>query len=377
MFLLWMVIGLFLSTPPVRAQEDGGGFDFDWGDGEVLAAMTKRMVTPLPKMVADKDVNITEVVNQDLMVAGGDVDLRAVVYGDVFVAGGTVIIDGDIRGNLYAAGGQVLLRGNVIGKVIMAGGDLKIEEGAVVGGYLLATGGNVELSGTVNGDVRLAGGKAQVRPSSVLAGALTIDAGEITVADEAKVAGIKQITITEKKGKKWDAQSTEAIKTKARQIIGGVFFGFWLVKLLGQLVVMFVLVKFFGERVGPITKMVANSFWSNLGWGFGKLFLTPILVVILLLTVVGMPLAGLVTLIYIVAMAVSGYISAAVLGHFASTKGWLKSHNLYLQGVLGLLAIEVVGLIPFVGWLVKCAALLTGLGVIVHGEKLLFAKARK
>ncbi len=339
---------------------------------EVLAATATRTPALLPKVITGPNITLRETINQDVAVFSSNSDIESAVNGNVFAAGGTVKIGGIVNENVVVAGGDVTLTGTVRKNVIVVGGNLKIEQNALVTGYLIAAGGQVEVLGRIDGEVKAMGGKVSVGDKSVLGGNLFVDAKEISVSDKAKIAGTKKLNLI-----KADEKTTNNVRQGFMQAKGwavGMFGFFGLIFFAGKVLLLLVLVKIFGSKVTKWTNTVTKTFWSTLGLGLAKLVLTPFLILFLMMTVIGIPLAGAVVFIYIGALCLTQYIGAAILGHMLAMRGWLKTDNLYWQAVIGFVALGLISLVPFIGWLVKLIAVLVGLGLVVRWEMTVLKK---
>jgi hypothetical protein len=103
--------------------------------------------------------------------------------------------------------------------------------------------------------------------------------------------------------------------------------------------------------------------------GFIALACIPVAALILMFTLIGVPLALLVIALYL-ALLLVGYVSTGIgLGAWALAK--LKSDRAEAKwwrigaAVLGVLAISLLGRLPYVGVLVVLAGLLIGLGAVL------------
>ncbi len=288
------------------------------------------------------------------------------------MTGQKLVVAGE-SGDLILLGGQVDITGDVLGNVIAVGGKIILEPNARVTGYLLSAGGQVELLGRVDGNTKVISGEATIGPKSYFGGDLSVDANKISAPATAKVMGTKRITEIKSNGKMPWGYWNNALPQKRPGLFAGVFTAVKVFEFIGKVILMLIFIKLMGGHLAELTKKVKADFWRILGWGALKLFLTPILIILLLMSVIGIPIAMLFVGLYIGAIFLSGYISGAILGHWLVMKGWLKNKDLYVQGAVGLLVLEVVGLIPVVGWLVKLGAVLVGLGLVVRWEKSLLS----
>jgi hypothetical protein len=81
-----------------------------------------------------------------LRVGDTSVPVGTIVYGDAIAVGGRLDIAGTVTGNAVAAGGTVRISGHVGGNVRAIGGDAVLDSTAVVGGSVHATGGHVTIA---------------------------------------------------------------------------------------------------------------------------------------------------------------------------------------------------------------------------------------
>ena len=134
-----------------------------------------------------------------------------------------------------------------------------------------------------------------------------------------------------------------------------------LIAIVSGLVLLYLFPSFFKQSAAPILEKTL----STLGWGLVFLILAPVVMILLLVTVLGMPVAFLLLLAYVAALLLSVTVAAFALGkklHERSKIKWLKSA--YVQLAAGLFIIHAVAFLPLVGGLVKFAVCLLGLGAI-------------
>jgi cytoskeletal protein CcmA (bactofilin family) len=301
--------------------------------------------------------------------AGGSVDLDDPVVRNAFVSGGDVEVRGPVGGNLYAAGGEVTLEGPVDGNARMAGGRLLIApEARVVGDATLAGGsmtmdGRVEgdlrafgerltVNGPVNGDLQFAGEELRLGPGARIGGEVSYRGeGRVRVDPAAQVAGAIR---KNEGGEDWHRFAHGA------RIAGGITVSLGML-LLGALLVL-ALPRFSREAAAAIREKP----WQSLALGFAMLVGVPVLLVVLVVTLIGIPLAVLLAFAY-GALLVLGWLLAAlfvgdtVLGRIDAGK--LESvwwRVLFL--LLAIVAIAFVRLVPVAGPIVTCLLFLAGIG---------------
>lgn len=338
---------------------------------------------PLPSFEAGEDVTITEDVLGDLYVAGGTVTIRAKVYGDLLVAGGTVLIQAPVEQDIRAGGGTVQIEDHVGGNVTVGGGTVKFTEGSTVDGSVVAGGGEVHFHGSIGGHVFVGGetvmidgpilghvnggaSDLEVAGNAHVLGDLAVKVGnDFSVSESAIVEGRRDIRIVEDNERADHRQNSGWFENRASMMIWGM-----LSTLLGGAL----LIKLFSKPMATIAKTILTSPWSTLGWGAVILFLAPIVIILVMVTMIGLPLGFLLLMLYIIAIIVSSWITSFAVGRkLAETSKLEQLKNPYAQLAAGIVVLAFLKVLPFVGWLVGCVSLLFGLGALWQYRNVLWA----
>ena len=187
-----MGLAVFGLTGVSNAQIIGGDYNVQGSmkDIEVLAG----------------DFNVSGEVDGDIEVVAGDIDIDAHVTGDVEIAGGDINVDGSIDGSLEAVGGDVQVNATVNGTIEAIGGDVSF--GGHAGDEVKLAGGHVEvlsdavidsnadfageevvIAGTINGDVDVLAAHLIIRDTAVVTGLISHRGpNEAEIADGAQLA---------------------------------------------------------------------------------------------------------------------------------------------------------------------------------------------
>lgn len=349
---------LLLSLLGAHAQESWEGSD--------RKSAQQRLGGDL--LIGGSELRIVEPVPGDLIAAGGTLSVQAPVAGNAIVAGGNLTLDGSIGDALYAMGGRITIDGQVAKNARIAGGQVEVDRRAVVGGNLSVAGGDVSVHGEVKGYVQGAGGNVFI--NGPVGGDVVAAGGEVELGPQARIAGMVRYASNETLRRHPDAQVAGGVRQ-----MGGDWqrerpdFGFarWL-WTLGMMVLAVVLVM----AAPAVTGRAAGTLRARPGWslliGFATLVLAPVAVVVLLVTVIGIPVALLALILYL-ALLLAGYVMTGIgLGQWLlhRRKGASASAALRVAAaVLGVLLIALLGRIPYVGGFVVLAALLAGLGALV------------
>ncbi|UPW01564.1 polymer-forming cytoskeletal protein [Halorussus gelatinilyticus] len=325
----------------------------------VLAALVVLAAVPAP-VAADETrsggtvvVEAGETVNEDLTAFGGTVVVRGTVNGDVTAFGGNVFVDGRVNGDLEAFAGNVRVNGTVTGNVTAAGGNFLLAQGGEIGGELETAAGNVVVEGEIGRDARVGAGTIRLGPSAVVGGDFVYD-GDLDRASGARI----------------DGRVREEPNVNLGVGVGGPLFPDWLGAVYGFLVNFVLgavaLLVFPRFSAGVASRAIADPLRSA---GVGLLLFVgvPILLVLLFVSLVGIPLGLFGVLLYAVALWLGYVYGAFALG------GWLAgvadNDSKWVALAVGLVAVSLVGFVPILGGLVQFVVLLLGLGALALGGR--------
>jgi hypothetical protein len=318
----------------------------------------------------------------DLFAAGEDVEMSAPVGGAAHLAGRDIAVDAAPGGGLYAAGYRVTVSADLVGAATLFGAEVEIEgdvagnlrlfardatiTGAVGGSAIIAA-QDLRLDAPVAGDLMLAAQDVDWGEAARVDGRIIIyaQAGE-TVAVPDRVAPPDRVEQRERETFQTDIgpSMSDMRRTAARAAIGGFLLSVAMVAVLATAAVAIApaTVAQWREtalaRPGP--SLVAGFLLLSTVVGSGF---------VIALTIIGIPLLP----ALLVAAGVAGY-AGYVLGSYVLGVGiWLRLGKDMPDGVLrkaglavlGALVAGLIGLIPFLGWLVVLALAFGGLGAIV------------
>jgi len=220
------------------------------------------------------------------------------------------------------------------------------------------------LQGKINQDLNLSAESASFQPNSMVGGNLKARLAEgRLMSDAAVIGGTKDISFI--KAEKKAAPKFQGKFDRIGQALTTAMIIKWLMSLLIGIISGSVLLYFFGKTAQRLANQVKTSAVGSLGWGLVTLIVTPILGILLMATILGLPLGAMVFLGYILALITARWVTSYALGQWLEAKTKLKAlKNPYVQLAAGLTLIKLVCLVPVLGWLVACAAMLMGLGAL-------------
>jgi hypothetical protein len=332
----------------------------------------------------------TEVINDNYFAAGQMVDVAGTVNGDTYLAGGNIIVDGTVNGDLLVAGGSVDIRGKVLGNVrsvsgqinisgsvgkniTAVGGQITILDTAKIGGSLTAAGGNITVSAPLGRNLQVSGGQLTI--TNTIPGDVVFSGGTVTFTNTARVGG--QVTYYSDQpavlqpGASVSGQlvhlqlprSPQPAAATSRHIISSVFTVWTGISFVSNLVLGLLIVNLAKNLVTRTSQRIQSKFWSGLGIGFLILIAVPAVVLILLITVIGIPLAMILTVSYLLWLFVSRLFAAVYIGRLITTR-LSDSKSLVGAFIVGLIIYYVLGFIPVIGWLARLVILLAAAGAL-------------
>lgn len=334
-------------------------------------------------------IKADEVINDDVFLTGENIRLEGTINGDVYAAGGTITVTGKINGDLMAVGGTLDLNGAQIqGDLRVAGGTLTLTD-VQTGDNLNIFGGNLMVkNSTVGGTTVLAAGIAELEAQ--IGRNLYGGAGDLTLKsaiNRETILGVETLTLTETTklmGPLTYYSVNEATINPAAQIstitrkdfqarspqrergFGTHFYFFLASALIGLLIIYFM----------PITNIITIKMREQskevLGWGVVISLLVFPLIILLILTIIGIPLAFFILALLLILMMVSPIFFGLALGQYILKNMGRTYYPTLISMLLGLGAYYLLTTLPLVGGIVWLLARVMTLGAFLLYQKELF-----
>jgi hypothetical protein len=292
--------------------------------------------------------------------AGGTVALDGGALGDVAIVGGNVKVNTAIKGDLDAAAGTIVLTqdADVGGDVSLGGGDVTVD--GTIGGDLVAHAEHLSVAGVVNGAARLSGADIRIAPGTHVKGDLTYATpAELNLAD-VTVDG----KVTHEPVARWQPRSQE---TAAK--IRHVFHSAGMLAAGGLILCGVVFWLWAPPVVAAAEQTLTQAFQASALTGVIGFCALPAALIVLVVTVVGIPLAFLTLAaggtviglgILAVCMWAGGFVRAKSGRPDPATKlgraGWL---------IAGVIAFLLLGSVPVLGGILQVFAAAVGSGAVV------------
>lgn len=322
-------------------------------------------------------IQIDGTVDGTTFAAGQVVHVNGTINGALFVAAQTVIINGTVTGNVYGAGQTLTLTSQNEGDVFLAGATINIQSTAQLGRDLFIAGSTLTQEAEVPRHL-YAGGDA-VLLNAPIGGNAIIDAEQLTLQGLAAIEGDlkysspNEATIhsdaTVNGETDWQRRTApqermqQPVSTQVRigRILLGMLWGI-LSALLVWLLFKIWREDFWMDAMEPIPSIPLKT----MGIGLLTLIVVPILAILLLITIIGIPLSLILGALYAIALYLSKIVIAVFIGSWLTYRfGWSGLRNEIWIVLMGLIILELIGLIPYVDFIVGVIGLITGLGALV------------
>ncbi len=367
-FISMFVLALTLSALPVAAATFGSGEQYSLSTGEILEDNL---------YAAGASININDPINGDAFVAGANLTIAGQIAEDLTVAGANVFVNAPVGGDMRAVGSSVYVNNDVAGEAMLAGAYVVLAEQATVHnglysgaaklailgnviGDLKASADEVEISGYIQGDVEITAERLVINKNAEISGNLVYKSPEVAVIAEGAIIGGEIIY-----------EEIESVGYQKKEawagILAAAFLGFFLLKLLMSLVLGLVLFFIFRKKLNTMVRHSMDNFWMELIRGFVVMIVVPIVAIILLVSVLGLPLGILLGLFYasllILASPFAGILFGYLIWKLFKGKG-SKPELTWPMVVVGILLFHVIKLIPVIGWIACIFLFLVSLGVL-------------
>ena len=324
--------------------------------------------------LAGTEVQTEGPIDGDLIAAAGRIRVDHPVSGDTVLTAGSIEVYGSIGDDLRAMGGIIGVSGHVAGEALLAGGSVALGPNSEVGGRVSIAGNDVVIGGRLHNGLKVYGKKILVLGE--IAGPVDLAAEQIEILGSARIFG--DITYS----------SSQEIKIdRNAKITGGVTrtpgtFEFYRphfeipgwpifrpLLLLGLLAAGTLLFALFPRFTRAALQAIETSPLKSLGLGAARFFSLPPVILLLVITIVGIPIALALLALYATAL-LTGYL---VLAFFVGDRLLRLAHRQAATGLgwrlasltAALVLLWLVRHLPYVGGFLIFVALCAGVGAIV------------
>jgi cytoskeletal protein CcmA (bactofilin family) len=336
------------------------------------ALLASTPAQPANLYLAGPEVHVAQPADGDVVAAAGRLDVDGAIAGDAVLAAGSLDVRAPVGDDLRAAGGIITLGSTVSGETLGAGASIHVTPKAELRGRTWLAGNEVVIAGRVTGEVKAYG--RYITVSGELTGPVQLSAERIELQPTARVNGDLAYSSTHRIVIRNGAVVTGRLTREA-----GVFEiprphfripGLGALRpllLLGLFAFGLLLYAVFPRYTISATRTLQTAPLKSLGLGAALFFSAPPVMLLLVITIIGIPVALVLGALYAVAV-LAGYLIAAFfigirLARLAGRSIERPAWRLIALAV-ALTVLWLLRQIPYAGGIVGLLALLFGLGAL-------------
>lgn len=361
-----LILPFFLLTPLISQAYVSKSSDFIYvGKDEVVEGNLYFQA---------KSVTIEGQVLGDVIGVGSNLQINGQVKGDVIAISQNINISGKIDGNLRVISNAVDISGNIGKNTNFIGESLVLSQEATIGQDLLLISVNSEINGLVKENFHGMSGNTVIRgeigknvnlkidkvkrkkysnilkleESSIVGGTINYQGGNDIIKKEGSVTG----EINKKEPRKSSRQIPSS--NKFIYSIASVFLTVLILNIL------------FKKQIKKLKEISRQENYKNMGPGAIILFLTPIAIILAMITIIGLPLALLALALWLMLLFFSKIIFALTLGEYFFKLLKKEKVSWQLKALTGIVLAWLLFALPFIGWLFSLIATLIGIGAFYY-----------
>jgi hypothetical protein len=247
---------------------------------------------------------------------------------------------------------------------------LKTDDSNVVQKDLLAFGGDINIRGEVKGKVK--GNMGRLNLNGKI-GSADIDAEEVEIGPEAMV--LENLSISSKKEPLIDSSAKLLGKTEFKKIeekteryrkTAGLLGFFKILSFISKLIIGIILIALFKPYFRKTCIYFREHAWKSLGFGFLTIIVIPVVTVLTLISIIGIPVSIFGIFVFLTLVYVSSIVFATGFGEWL-IKLFKKDSVVspFPAFILGLIIISILSLIPYLGFFIRLAVLFFGTGMLI------------
>lgn len=367
-YLLFLfVLALFFSILPQEAQ------------AEKIISNESVYLAPEETITGNvyatsKNITIEGEIEGDLIAMAEKIDIKGRLDGDLIAIAENIIIDGEINGNVRVIGKNLNLNGIIARNLNFIGQSLLLEQGAQVFWDLNAISQNMEIKGSVLKNAHF--WYKNLNLEGNIAGNLKIKGEKnstFNLLPNANIGGdfyhqnhLNQQAI--------DTNVIKGLIYQTKNINKEKSWPAWWQILIYQIIAIFIisliLLKINKNLFFNIQKQLKTKALVALGWGLVAIFLTPLLVILSIISLIGLPLAVITFSVWLIVLTLGPIFVAFLVGAEIVKK--LKIQTKYpnfFSLLLGIVVIACFSMIPALGIILLFLSSALGVGALLLNFK--------
>ncbi len=315
--------------------------------------------------------NLVKDVKGSAIIGGNEVETNSIIDGFSIIMGNNVTYNG---GSDYSAiiGNNLTIEGSFKDGIVL-GNIIDFTNTSVIERDIVILGNDITISGTFNRNVIIYGSDIKLTDTTI-GGNIKINAERLNIDENTIINGKLNLNSTIES----NISNAASINDIDYYIVEeGNNKTFWemtyshIYKLVGLFVVFLAFLYFTPSILKKIIEK--EDIFKIMGVGCIFLIIIPIISFILIMTAFGLSLGVLLLTFYLALLYLSTIITGYKVGYYLWDKYISKEKGELLKGMFGITIIYLLGLIPYVGPIVKFVTIIMGLGIVIK----LFKKKKK
>lgn len=324
---------------------------------------------------ADVQTNDTVVVSEPtdgvLAVSGESIIIEGDVNGPLFAAGQNIVVEGDVNGPIFAAGNTITIEGNVFGEVFLAGNTIRTVEGSEIRRDAFIAGNQVLLGASIGRDVFIGSNSTHIqnrigRNANIGTNSLTFNdsgriIGDLNYQSEQEAANVNEFVQGEINYQRPPRQQREQMMYR-RSLFSKIL------SVIGAIVSAMLIWLFL--------RGITRGYWMTVSApilrrpiililiGFGLTLLTPIIIILALLSNVFSNIGFLILLLLMLLFFFGKIVVASVIGEYLlKNRIAVKKHHSLINFTVAYILLLLASYIPFIGWIISIGCIFYTIGL--------------
>lgn len=318
-----------------------------------------------------KSVTIAGTVKGDIYCLGTDVVISGNVNGDVICLSQNILISGKVEGNVRLVSQNVNISGRIAGSSSVFSQTLLADKSSSITKDMMALVSGATLNGVIGRDAGLLAQNVSINGSvgrnvkgqidNLLLGSNGHIWGNVDYASNNDIQKDTNARIDGTVTKNTPKQLT--VKAPMLNL-----FSFFLYIFVALSIVSLLLALLFPKTLESVTAEAQKKPMQTFAYGIGSSFVVPTVILLATITIIGIPLAGILLLVWLIVISLCGPTFAYLIGKLLLRKQ-SKTHAVWVMFIGG--SVVLVGyFVPIINGLVMAAAFLFGTGMIVRSAKI-------
>jgi cytoskeletal protein CcmA (bactofilin family) len=317
-----------------------------------------------------KSLNIEGKVLGDVIGVSPNIQINGYVEGDVISISQNISVNGEINGNLRSASNNLNIAGNIARNVNFLGDSFLLKKDASIGQSVSLIGINSEINGEVMGSVHGLSQNTLIRGSIARDLNITVDSKKrrhysntLEISETATILG----SLSYRSGQEALVHSENIGGSIIKKDPRGSALNFpsarkFIFSILSSFLVALLLLYLFKDKIERIKKVIIRKNYRTMGYGAIIFFLSPVIIILLLASIIGLPVALISLALWLILSFLSRVVVALAVGDYFFELIKKESASPYLKMLSGIIILWALFALPYAGWLFSLATVLLGLG---------------